>query len=78
MVDFEHVVPRDHILERGAFLFRKEFYDTGICSGGGTHHQEEKSLKAFAREWIEVVEPGEEEEEEQWMERVKCRRRDEK
>ena len=56
LVDFEHLVPRDHMLERGAVLFRKEFYDTGLCVDA---QGQEMSLKAFARDWVVVVEPGE-------------------
>eukprot|EP00095_Tigriopus_kingsejongensis_P011297 maker-scaffold14_size734282-snap-gene-3.15 protein:Tk11297 transcript:maker-scaffold14_size734282-snap-gene-3.15-mRNA-1 annotation:"PREDICTED: nyctalopin-like" len=55
LVDFEHIVPRDHTLELGAVLFRKEFYDTGICVDA---NGQEQSLKGFARNWIKVVEPG--------------------
>ncbi|XP_059086538.1 uncharacterized protein LOC131883171 isoform X1 [Tigriopus californicus] len=55
LVDFEHVVPREHTLQRGALLFRKEFYDSGICVDA---NGQEQSLKAFARNWIKVVEPG--------------------
>ena len=56
LVDFEHVVPRDHALERGAVLFRKEFYDSGLCVDGATGG--ERSLKAFARDNVVVVQPG--------------------
>ena len=56
LVDFEHVVPRDHALERGAVLFRKEFYDSGLCVDGATGG--ERSLKAFARDNVVIVEPG--------------------
>ena len=58
LVDLEHVVPRDHALERGAVLFRKEFFDSGLCVDDAGN---EVSLKAFARDHIVVVEPGEEE-----------------
>ena len=58
-MDFEHVVPRDHALERGAVLFRKEFYDSGLCVDDATGN--EVSLKAFARDRVVVVEPGEQE-----------------
>ena len=36
LVDFEHVVPRDHALERGAVLFRKGPYikDVSRVRGG--------------------------------------------
>lgn len=47
-------------MQRGALLFRKEFYDSGICVDA---NGQEQSLKAFARNWIKVVEPGENQEE---------------
>lgn len=59
LVDFEHVVPREHSLGRGAVLFRKEFYDSGVCYNSDGGDGEDVSLKAFAREWVSVVEPGE-------------------
>ena len=34
----------------------KEFYDSGLCVDGATG--DERSLKAFARDNIVVVEPG--------------------
>ena len=61
LVDFEHLVPREHIHERGSILFRKEFYDTGLCIDA---EGAERSLKAFAREWILVTEPGEDDDKE--------------
>ena len=55
-MDFEHAVPREHVdLERGAVLFLKEFYDSGLCVDDAGN---EVSLKAFARQRIVVVEPG--------------------
>ncbi len=59
LVDYEHVVPRDHAVERGALLFRKEFYDTGLCVDPSGN---EVGLKAYLRERIVVSQPGEKEE----------------
>jgi len=80
LADFEHVVPREHVaLERGAVLFRKEFYDSGLCVDDATGN--EVSLKAFMRDRIVVVEPGEDEEdkggrsgsgEAHWLDAVQC------
>ena len=56
LVDFEHLVPQDHVLEKGSVLFRKEFYDTGLCIDA---EGREQSLKAFARDWVVVAESGE-------------------
>jgi len=58
LVDYEHVVPQDHNLTRGAVLFRKEFYDTGFCVNPEDGSVE--SLKSFARKWMLVETAGEE------------------
>ena len=56
LVDFEHVIPIQHRLTLGDVLFRKEFYDTGTCVDDEGN---ENGLKAFVREWIQVVKQGE-------------------
>ena len=49
----------------------KEFYDSGLCVDGAGN---EVSLKAFARDHVVVVEPGEEEEDDaaHWLDAVRC------
>jgi hypothetical protein len=75
LVDFEHIVPRDHVLDRGAVLFRKEFYDSGLCVDDATGN--EMSLKLFVRQRIVVAEPGERGDDDDqdtgiWLDRIQC------